>query len=332
MRKALLFILLTVGYTLAMNSAQADYFTQLNSPRVLGGYTLGAFTFPTKPGETTFWEDNGYEQVTVYPSDNNGSYITLTVDGTLIGDNTYATSNPGVGIQYRARLNYANNVSPTYSEVSPDYKLTLTGPVASGNKAAPYFYVYYRLVWLPGKVVAPGEIISAPTVTANFYNVNGETPASLTQVVYDGTIISQPKINSCGIDSPTEIKLPDLLGNNLQTGAQNITDAPTVTLTNCPGAINGISYNFSAVYGVHDATNGVLSTVTGEGYAKNVYVQVQNADGSPHTLNTPIPVSNYTGSGDYVLPDFKVAYFIDDPQSATAGNVKTAIELKVTYN
>ncbi|EAO2558810.1 fimbrial protein, partial [Salmonella enterica] len=35
---------------------------------------------------------------------------------------------------------------------------------------------------------------------------------------------------------------------------------------------------------------------------------------------------------DYVLPDFKVSYFIDDAESVTAGNVKTAIELKVTYN
>ncbi|WP_423061924.1 fimbrial protein [Citrobacter portucalensis] len=327
-----IFILVAMSSILAANFAQADYIDHIVNPRELGSYQFSGGNFPSEPGAVTGWNNNSYEMIYVNPSSTNGSYMTVTVNGTLLGDNTYATSNPGVGIQYRVRLNYADNVSPVYSETSPDYKITLTGPVASGHAASPYFYVYYRLIWLPGKIVAPGNITSAPSVTAHFYNVNGDGPASISQVIYGGSVASQPKMNQCTISAPTEIKLSPLYGNAIQNGAQNILQAPTITLTKCPGAINGISYNFSAVYGMHDAANGVLDTVSGEGYAKNVYVQIQNADGTPHTLNTDIPLSNYTGSGDYTLPDFKVGYFVDDASSITVGNVKTAIELKVTYN
>ncbi|HIC0739921.1 TPA: fimbrial protein, partial [Klebsiella oxytoca] len=150
--------------------------------------------------------------------------------------------------------------------------------------------------------------------------------------IYSSTIASQPKTTSCTVDAPTEIKLPALYGNKLKNGAQTITEAPTIKLINCPGAIDGISYNFSAVYGARDASNGILNAVNGDGYAQNVYIQVQNADGTPHMVNSLIALSDYTGSGEYEIPEFKVAYYIENTASVTAGEVKSAIELKLTYN
>ena len=80
------------------------------------------------------------------------------------------------------------------------------------------------------------------------------------------------------------------------------------------------------------ASNGILNAVNGDGYAQNVYIQVQNADGTPHTVNSSIALSDYAGSGEYEIPEFKVAYYIENTASVTAGEVKSAIELKLTYN
>lgn len=82
-------------------------------------------------------------------------------------------------------------------------------------------------------------------------------------------ISTQPKVVACNIDGPTQIKLPTLYGASITNGAQNIVEAPTIKLTNCPGAIDGISYNFDAsYYGTQNAANGVLKTASGDGYAK----------------------------------------------------------------
>lgn len=70
----------------------------------------------------------------------------------------------------------------------------------------------------------------------------------------------------------------------------------------------------------------------GSGYAKNVYVQVQNDDGTAHQLNTNIALDDYKGSGNYPLPKFKVAYYIEDASTVAAGKVSSAIEIKLTYN
>lgn len=49
-------------------------------------------------------------------------------------------------------------------------------------------------------------------------------------------------------------------------------------------------------------------------------------------VNSLIALSDYTGSGEYEIPEFKVAYYIENTASVTAGEVKSAIELKLTYN
>lgn len=215
---------------------------------------------------------------------------------------------------------------------APPYRYTITGPTVpeGAGKIGSSANIWVRLVRLH-EFVPKGEIISAPDVTVTFTNVAGGGPALTTGTVLSGVSV-QPQITACVINAPTEIHLPPIYGNNLRNGAQGVTDVPTVTLTKCPGAINGITYDFAAVYGTHKASDGVLNTATGEGYANNVYVQVQNADGTAHIVNGDIAINGYNGSGNYPLPDFKVAYYIDDASTVTAGNVKSAIELRVSYN
>lgn len=325
MKKNLLIITLLTGSILTTMPARADYISSV-SYKVMT-YDLAAFDIPATVGATSGWHDSSSVLFITTSSDARDSFFELVVNGLLTGDGvTWETSNPGIGIQYKAVVS-STYFSPQESTDSPNYRLTLNG---SGNTRSSYYHVYYRLVRLLEKVPA-GRITSLPEVTLNTYNPGPDGSAMLSGLILSG-IATQPKVAACTIDAPTEIKLSPLYGSVLQNGAQNVLQAPQITLVNCPGAISGISYNFAAVYGTHKASNGVLNTVTGDGYAKNVYVQIQNADGTAHKVNGSIPVSNYNGSGDYIIPDFKVAYFIDDANTVTAGKVKTAIELKVTYN
>lgn len=325
MTKKLLYSVIISGNMLLINLAHANYFiaASINT----AGYKLNQSSIPATVGEeTSWWMDSG-SVLTNISSSNTNSYAQLTINGTLVGDNIYATNNPGLGIKYRLYLGTDQTTPPAGSEIAPDYKVTLN---ATPKQLNTYTHVYYKMVRLTEKVEA-GKITSAPDVILTFHNPNGDGPSTISGTILSG-ISSQPQVVGCTVDAVSEIKLPTLYGNELINGAQKITEAPTIMLKNCPGAINSISYNFSAVYGTHNSTNGVLKTVTGDGYAKNVYVQIQNADGSAHIVNGSIPLSNYDGSGDYAIPDFKVAYFIDDANTVTAGKVKTAIELKVTYN
>ncbi|EDH0692454.1 fimbrial protein [Salmonella enterica] len=311
-------------------NAHSSSFNTERAAQVTYKHDFSSWAIPAQAGGATWFDDHGLYAVDIVSSGGWG-YANLTVNGeptgtlSSSGATVYKTNNPGVGIAYQ--LNYS-----TPSWFSPDYGLVAPNTITLKNNTAlnGYMHIKYQLVRLTKKVPA-GEITQVPDVILNYYNPIEGGHKNLSFLALSG-VSTQPTRTTCGIDAPTEIKLPTLYGNKLQNGAQNITEAPAVTLTNCPGAINGISYNFSAVYGTHHAANGVLNTVTGDGYAKNVYVQIQNADGTPHSVNAVIPLSNYDGSGDYVLPAFKVGYFIDDANKVTAGTVKTAIELKVTYN
>lgn len=329
MMRARLLPLLIASNLFIAHTAQADYFSSVGTHTMsydLDNWTVG---IPATAGASSgWWTDAGSVSVEIKPSSTTGSFVTLQVDGTLVGENTYATSNPGVGIKYKTSISYITNTGGN-GETAPDFRFDLG--IETGVVSSSFLHVQYQLVRLTDKVPA-GKITSLPQVTAIFHNPDGLGEAVISRLIYTSTAATQPKYNACEIVAPTEIQLAPLYGNTLQNGAQGSQQAETIQLTNCPGAINGITYNFSAVYGTHNASNGVVNTVTGTGYAQNVYIQVQNADGTPHQVNTAIPLSNYDGSGDYTLPDFKVAYFIDDANSVRAGNVKSAIELKVTYN
>lgn len=324
-------LLLTASRIMLPGGAFAGTINTITADTSTKPYKFSGFNMPSKAGGTTWFEDWGehWRVDLVNTEAANGAYIEFTVNGTPTGTTiqndatVYKTNNPGIGIAYQMTYN-PTATSPSADYTAP-YRLDLTSIAANGN-----LIIRYILVRLTDQLPA-GPLTEVPSVTVTYHNPVGSIYSDKTFIARSG-VASQPGYAACGIDAPTEIKLPTLYGNTLQNGAQNIIQAPTVTLTNCPGAINSISYNFSAVYGTHNATNGVLNTVTGDGYAKNVYVQIQNADGSAHIVNGSIPLSNYDGSGDYAIPDFKVAYFIDDANTVTAGKVKTAIELKVTYN
>ncbi|EBG2395038.1 type 1 fimbrial protein [Salmonella enterica subsp. enterica] len=326
MKKTLIAIILSAGLV-NMSSAWADYIAGIDGSAMK--YNLGGLSIPATVGETSGWVENGSIKMRTTMSGDTSSYMVFSVNSTLLSDGvTWATTNPGVGIQYEMVPNEQFGFTPNPSTQAPDYHLSLSVP--SAINVTGYLHIKYRLVRLLERVPA-GKITTLPDVTMTAYNPAGDGDAVITKPALSG-VTGNVQTGACGIDAPTEIKLSPLYGKDIQTGALNVTDAQTITLTNCPGAINGIDYNFSAVYGTNGAAIGVLRTATGEGYAKEVYVQIQNADGTPHIVNGAIPLEGYDGSGDYALPDFKVAYYVYDPSIVTAGKVKSAIELKVTYN
>ncbi|EBH8417395.1 type 1 fimbrial protein [Salmonella enterica subsp. enterica serovar Nijmegen] len=331
MQKSFLTILLIVGNFLLSNTASADYFYDATiTPKQ---YKFIDLTIPANAGQDNgWWAENGSTPIKIYVNDDtHNSYADLSISGTQLGDNLYATNNAGIGIKYRLKITSSSTDPVDGSTTSPDYRVNLSGNISTDTLNT-YIHVYYQLVRLTDNVPA-GNITSAPIVTLNIHNPDGVGTPLFSGVVYNGISGSQPKMTACTINAPTEIKLPPLYGSNLVNGAQNVIDiTPPLKLTNCPGAINGISYELKAVYGAHDASNGVMKTETGTGYANGVYVQLQNADGSGYgKFNTNIPL-DYTGSGDYDIPNYKIGYYIDNSSTVTAGRVKSALEFDVSYN
>ncbi|MFH7826561.1 fimbrial protein [Kluyvera chengduensis] len=320
--------LLMLSCLVMIPAAQADYFSGV-TPKTMGyDFNNWDVGIPATVGESSsYWTDPTSIGISTATSTTTGSYITLSVDGTYLGNNTYATSNSAIGIKFKTNVSYTTETG-VGTETAPDFRYNLTDQLAVN--AYTYLHVQYKLVRLQEKVPA-GLITSAPIVTVFIHNPDGLGDPLTSFIAYSGAVSSQPKITACTIDAPTEIKLPTLYGNTLQNGAMHVTEIPTIKLTNCPGARTGINYRFSST--THSAANGVIATQTGDGYAKNVYVQLQKDDGTAYNkINTSVGISNYDGSGDYVLPDFKVAYYIDDTETVTAGNVKAVLELTLGYN
>ena len=332
MIKRSLLILLPISYLVSGTSAYADYMDLPNAVSTKS-YDFSSISIPNTVGTSSvdvsgnaFFIDSRY-------SDSTTATIELTINGTLLGDGkTYATDKPGVGIQYTLHMANDAGLSPSGDITVPPYRYTFTGHastpgIVSGNTVN----IWYRLVRVQD-YVPTGDITSVPDAIITLKNPPGEGDDSIFTSTVLSDIAAQPKIIPCTINAPTEIKLPPLYGANLVNGAQNITDVPAITLTKCPGAINNITYNFAAVYGTYKASDGVLNTVEGDGYAKGVYVQIQNADGSAHKINGAINLDGYNGAGDYDIPGFKVAYYINDVNAITVGNVKTAINLTLSYS
>ncbi|EGT5658141.1 TPA: fimbrial protein [Citrobacter braakii] len=335
MKKLLTIVTLTASCLLNITPALADYVSRVDWGTM--NYALAPLHIPAAVGGVSGWTDRGSILMYTLPYSNRDAYIDLTVNGTLLGDGvTWATNNPGIGVQYlvAAPSTLGIVLNSLESITAPNYPLYLTKTSGSGTySVGGYYHLKYRLVRLLEKVPA-GKVTTLPNVTLNIHNGSATEIASLPKssgLILSG-IYSNIPIDACTIVAPSEIKLPNLYGNQLQNGAQNVIQAPKISLNSCPGAVDGISYRFTAVYGTHNAANGVLNTMTGQGYASNVYIQLQNTDGTPHPANSAIAINNYDGSGNYDIPDFKVGYFIDNTETVTAGIVKTAIELQVTYN
>lgn len=329
LRKSLL-IQLTCFFFINCNNASADYFSKVD-PLSAKNYNFSSVSIPDSAGlASKDMSGNAFSYQNRY-SDTVGGTVELTINGTLLGDGkTYATSNPGVGVQYTLHMSSTAGLTPTADITQPPFVYTITSHGTSeGVTATHTVNVWFRLVRI-SEHVPPGEIVTVPDAALTFKNVGSDGDPITTGTVLSG-ISKQPKIVTCIIDAPTEIKLAALYGANIVAGAQNISAIPEINLNKCPGAINSISYKFHAVYGTHDASNAVLNVETGSGYANGVYVQIQNSDTSAHSIETVTPF-NYTGSGTYAIPSFNVAYFVDDINRVTAGKVKSAIELQISYN
>lgn len=328
-KKTIIALFILAGEALLPFSAQASFLNTNSATQKTLKYNLSLWNIPSAVNGETWYDDGGSYQVSVVPS-TSSAWADITVNGTAVGINSkgatiYATNNPGIGIAYQVNYDPPSATTPQYAWELPN-KITFTTTTSGSG----YMHVKYMLVRLTENVPA-GAITQAPDVTLNYHNPTGSGYPDISFLALSG-ISSQPKMTSCTINAPSTITLPTLYGNKLTSGAQEAIDIPTMTLTNCPGAISGIKYAFKATYGTQDASNGIIKTVTGDGYAKNVYIQLQNADGSPAMANGTHDLENYNGSGNYDLPDYKIGYYIYDENNVTAGNVKSAIQLEITYN
>ncbi|HCF8020001.1 fimbrial protein [Klebsiella aerogenes] len=333
MNKKGLFAFILFAFLGSIPAAQADYFYNITVNTK--SYDMSSSYIPQTVGATGPWMGTSVNSVDFQigpdPLNSVGSEITLRVDSTLQSDGiTWATSNPGVGIQFQLTTSPVISGLISSSTAAPTYPLTMTGYPTGGRSItiSGKLNLAYRLVRLLETV--PAGKITPPSVYVTFYN-------TYDHAMYSGTMYSgaakQPLYYPCTIVAPTEIKLPTLYVDDLVNGAQGASSTYSIKLTNCPGAQNNITYMYAPLYGAYgDGTQGYMYTATGEGSAKYVYLQLQNPDGTGQAVNNNITLNNYTGSGDYTLPEFKVAYYIKDVNKATEGNVTSAIVIGITYN
>lgn len=328
-KKTIFALFMLAGETLLPFSARAALINTDSAEKKTLKHDFSVWAIPSAVNGETWWNDEGSYHLLLASSSSRG-WADITVNGTPVGISSqgstiYATNNPGVGIAYALNYDPVYMATPNYAYASPNTLSFNTNTGANG-----YLHVKYILVRLSQHIPA-GAITQVPDVTLNYHNPPGSGYSDISFLALSG-VSSQPKMTACTINAPTSITLPTLYGNKLTTGAQEVTDIPKITLTNCPGAITGIKYAFNATYGTREASNGVIKTVTGDGYAKNVYIQLQNSDGSAALVNGSSDLEGYIGSGDYNLPDYKIGYYIYDENSVTAGNVKSALQLNITYN
>ncbi|WES69613.1 fimbrial protein [Superficieibacter sp. HKU1] len=332
MNKNILKIIFCAGLLVLSETSYSGAFHTDSAQRVTYSYNFSSWSIPANVGGSTWFDDHGLYAVDIDVEYDGKGYADLTINGTPTGTlssdgaTVYKTNNPGVGIAYQLNYSTPGLFTPNYGVIAPN-TITITSSNVSANG---FMHIKYQLVRLTEKVPA-GPITTVPDVILNYHNPPGSAQSNLSFLALSGVSV-QPMVTSCVVDAPTEIKLPTIYGTDIVNGAVKPTDAPVITLKNCPGAINGINYAFSAVYGTHTASEGLLKTVEGDGYAKEIFIQIQHPDGTAHAVNKAIPIEGYDGSGDYTIPNFRVAYYIEDANKVTAGNVKTAIELKVTYN
>jgi type 1 fimbria pilin len=308
-------LLLISGY------AQANYMTVISLENQTVSYKLGSVSIPDAVGATTAWQQ--YDSLAYYTSCHGGgdgsATFSLTIGGTQVDDATWKTDNAGVGIQYKLLDGYT--LFPPTERYPYETEIT-----SSCSGVGSYVHVEYRLVRL-AQQLPPGDIGPLPTVTVNVKN--DEPAVSDQSQLFLSGMGSSPTVTNCTIDAPSQITLPDLQTADVVEHTNLGTTPIPITLKNCPGAVNNITYKFSPADGTQDRMNGSMFTASGS--AHGVYLRLTKDNGNPYPLNEVSQIDNYQGSGDYALPA-NISYYIVTESDVTVGPVNEALTLTVGYN
>jgi type 1 fimbria pilin len=259
--------------------------------------------------------------------------IYMRVNAVQIDSNTYATSNPGVGIQYNLDFNGVSSNEPTTTldlETQPHC-------IKQGIIYLPYIHVQYRFIRLLNKI--PKGKITLPSTTFEVVNGSGyDGSYNDASGFYSGYVLTENidiPFTACTIDAPGSIQLPDLNSGDIKFSKTSYT-GPTVRmpieLRNCPGGFESITYKITPGTSHPPADmKGLLETT---GPSPNVYFRITKA-GSGFALDVEHTLANYDGEGDYPdLADFNVGWYIhsDALSDAIEGNYRAIAILQLTYN
>ncbi|AUG41531.1 type 1 fimbrial protein [Pseudomonas chlororaphis] len=159
-----------------------------------------------------------------------------------------------------------------------------------------------------------------------YYNLSGAGYGF--RIYMSGTIT--PIDGTCSVPSQT-VKLPKTLINRLdRIGATAGTQSFQIQVNNCPKGYNRIGYTLDPVGGVIANSPGVLP-LAGGSTASGIKIRVENAQGTPATLNTSISLSEYKKAegGSFVIP--MQASYIRTDTVATPGTVNGAMTVFMDY-
>lgn len=299
-----------------MPQARASYYA--SAPTTNYAYSLSHVQIPATVGATTEWQSAGVMGYTIGAGGIGPAYTSLLPGGGLTSDGiSYRTSNSGVGVQFKTEDE--NGCAP--SATIPPFNSVLPVDTTCTQSA---IRVSYRLIRLADKV--PAGKIAMPNLTVSFYNPMGTPVTSFGSIFYSGAT-DQPEITPCQINLPAQVSLDDLQAGEIKDGAQKMKHVD-ISLNQCPGAIDNISYFFTSPYGPEDTVYGTINTRPGS--AAGIYFQLLRGENDPYQITASYPLDGYDGSGNYTIP-FNVAYYVNNPDHVQLGDLESVVSLVVNY-
>ncbi|BAV75620.1 fimbrial protein [Pseudomonas chlororaphis subsp. aurantiaca] len=173
-----------------------------------------------------------------------------------------------------------------------------------------------------------GGSLAGANADPSYFRLTTDEAGYNFQIFLKGTIT--PIDGTCSVPSQT-VKLPKTVLQLLdRIGSTAGTQSFQIQVNNCPKGYNRIGYTLEPAGGVIANSPGVLP-LAGGSTASGIQIRVENAQGTPATLNTSIRLSEYNKAegGSFVIP--MQASYIRTDTVAKPGTVNGALTVFMDY-
>ncbi len=162
--------------------------------------------------------------------------------------------------------------------------------------------------------------------TSYVKDISGNSkPDLITRMSLGPINVIVPTCQTRNIDVPLgEVSTSKFKGIGSEAGSRDF----AITLENCPGGFNKITYRLDPVSEVIDASKGIIQLEKVSGNASGIAIRIQGR-GSALKFGTEQELSSYKGSkGNYDIP-LSASYYQTGP--ITPGTANTSLEFKISY-
>ncbi|HCF1748767.1 fimbrial protein [Pseudomonas aeruginosa] len=291
--------------------------------------TLTASSESENPSPISDWIENSYPSLWKCNSTLNLNQVGVTTSSLSAssgqmydGLTIYKTSTPGVGYVAKAKIFSTRGSDSAWGDLSSNEAgLFYDSPSTLGIGLS------LRLIKigpiLPGTQIKRIEILKG---TSYVKDISGNSkPDLITRMSLGPINVIVPTCQTRNIDVPLgEVSTSKFKGIGSEAGSRDF----AITLENCPGGFNKITYRLDPVSEVIDASKGIIQLEKISGNASGIAIRIQGR-GSALKFGTEQELSSYKGSkGNYDIP-LSASYYQTGP--ITPGTANTSLEFKISY-